>query len=195
MQILKTSYGATKLAGEKNQLLNPFTILEGLGAGDGKVIADLGCGGVGYFVFAASKLVGDHGIVYAVDILKPNLEGIKSRAKSEGIYNIRTIWANLEVLSGTKIPTNTVDIALFINTLFQTRKHREVLHEAFRIIKPGGVLAVIDWKPVSMPIGPPAGERVGKERVREFAVLSGFTQGEEFEAGKYHYGIKFYKKK
>lgn len=194
MQILKTEKGITRLAGDKNQLLNPFTILEGLGVGDSKVVADLGCGGVGYFVFAASKLVGDQGMVYAVDILKPNLEGIKSRAKSDAIYNIRTIWANLEVLNGSKIAANSVDIALFINTLFQTKKRREVLHEAFRIIKPGGLLAVIDWKPVATPLGPPPMERVGKENIKQLAVLSGFTQGEEFEAGKYHYGIKFYKK-
>ena len=195
MQILKTAGGSIKLAGEKNQLLNPFIILEGLGVGDGKIVADLGCGGVGYFVFAASKLVGDHGIVYAVDILKPNLEGIKSRAKSEGIYNIRPVWANLEILNGSKIPSNSVDAALFINILFQTKKYREVLHEAFRIIKPGGLLAVIDWKFTPTPLGPPPNERVGKDKIKEFAVLSGFTQGEEFEAGKYHYGIKFYKKK
>ena len=194
MQIFKTTKGITKLAGENNQLLNPFIILEGLEVADGKVVADLGCGGVGYFVFAASKLVGDKGMVYAVDILKPNLEGIKSRAKTEGIYNIRVIWANLEVLDGSKIHSNSVYVALFINMLFQTKKHREVLHEAFRMVKPGGVLAVIDWKSIAMPFGPPPNERIGKDRIKEVAVLGGFTQGEEFEAGKYHYGIKFYKR-
>lgn len=194
MQIFKQSGDITKLAGENNQLLNPFIILEGLGVGENTKVADLGCGGVGYFVFAASKLVGDKGLVYAVDILKPNLESIKSRAKQDGIYNIRLIWSNLEVYGGTDIPAGSIDIALLINVLFQTRKHKEVLREAYRIIKPGGgILAIIDWKSRAMPFGPPSGNRLDKSKIEQLAVLSGFVLRDEFEAGKYHYGLKFVK--
>ena len=193
MSVLKKIEGVTHLEGGGNQLLNPFTILEGLGISQGNTIADFGCGGVGYFVFAASELVGDKGRVYAVDILKQNLESVQKKVREENIYNIKTVWSNLEILGGTKIPENSVDIGLLINVLFQTDKHQDVIKEAYRLIKKCGTLAIIDWKFHATPFGPPSGSRLDKEKIVNIATLSGFRLENEFEAGKFHYALKLVK--
>lgn len=193
MAILKTVDGVQHIVGSNNQLLNPFIILEGLGVSAGKTVADFGCGGVGYFVFAAAELVGDKGKVYAVDILKANLESVQKKIRQDNIYNIQTVWSNLEVFGGTKIPERSVDIGMLINVLFQTTKHKEVLKEANRLMKKGGTLAIIDWKSHAMPFGPPSGHRLNKDTIINLATVSGFRVASQFEAGKYHYGLKFVK--
>lgn len=193
MAILKKIEGVTHLEGGGNQLLNPFTILEGLGISAGGDVADFGCGGVGYFVFAAADLVGEKGRVYAVDILKQNLESVQKRIREDNIYNIKTIWSNLEIFGGTKIPPGSLDIGLLINVLFQTDKHQDVIKEAYRLIKKGGTLAIIDWKSHATPFGPPPGNRLDKEKIVHIATVSGFRLDNEFEAGKFHYALKFTK--
>ena len=192
---IQTKNGVSRIAGETNALLNPFTILEGIGVTGGRTVADIGCGGVGFFVFPAAKLVGDNGTLYAVDILKENLNAIRSRAKQEGANNIRLIWSNVEMIGGTDIQENSVDIALVVNTLFQTNKMKDVLKEMYRIVKPGGRLAVIDWKSLEMPFGPPLFDKTNKEKIRHYALLAGFADGGDFEAGKYHFGLNLLKRK
>jgi len=54
---------------EQRQFLNPNEILEEIGLMGQMTFADFGCG-AGYFTIPAAKMVGDHGKVYAVDILK-----------------------------------------------------------------------------------------------------------------------------
>ena len=193
MAIVKTVEGVRHVVGSRNQLLNPFTILEGLGVSAGKTVADFGCGGVGYFVFAASELVGEKGKVYAVDILKANLDSVQKKIREDNIYNIQTVWSNLEVFGGTKIPQNSLDVGLLINVLFQSEKHKEVIREAHRLIKKGGILAIIDWKSKAMPFGPPTGHRLDKDKIINIATLGGFRVENQFEAGKYHYALKFVK--
>ncbi|MCL5036953.1 MAG: class I SAM-dependent methyltransferase [Chloroflexi bacterium] len=56
----------------------------------GSVGADIGCG-FGYHVFYFSKIVGNNGRVYAIDIDERRTEYIKKRARSKGIENIITV--------------------------------------------------------------------------------------------------------
>ncbi|KKT07436.1 MAG: Methyltransferase type 11 [Parcubacteria group bacterium GW2011_GWA2_43_17] len=82
-----------------NQLLNPLTILrDHLKIAMDARVADLGCGSMGFFSLQAAALAGDKGQVYAVDILKEVLSSVEGRARQAGLYNIKTVWSNLEVV-------------------------------------------------------------------------------------------------
>jgi ubiquinone/menaquinone biosynthesis C-methylase UbiE len=156
-------------------------------------VADLGCGTSGHFVFPAAKIVGDRGVVYAVDILKPSLESIAKRAKQEGITNIVTVWSDLEVYKGAKIETESLDVAMLINTLFHSQKRAEMIREAIRMIKKGGKLLVIEWEDTSLPFGPPPEKRVKMGPLKTACEKLGLKTIEEFSAGEYHYGMLFTK--
>ena len=175
-------------------LLDPVKILQHVGVGFGQKFVDLGCGGAGYFVLQAAKMVGERGKVYAVDVVKAALSSLESRAKTEGVSNVQTVWSNLEVYNAAKVIENeSLDIALAKNVLFQSKKHIEFLKEAHRMLKQGGKLVVIDWRPTSTPVGPPISTRVTEEQVRSAAQAAGFTESGTFDAGKFHYGIIFKK--
>ncbi|NQU83923.1 MAG: class I SAM-dependent methyltransferase [Parcubacteria group bacterium] len=171
------------------KLLNPLEILKNVGVQEGMIITDLGCGTMGHFVFPASHLVGEKGIVYAVDILKPALAGVESRAKMEGATNVKTIWSDIEILGGTKIKDGTVNITFVINV----GAGSEMLKEAVRLTKKGGKILVIDWGKGASPLGPPPEKRPDTEKIKTDAKGLGLSLEKEFKAGPYHFGMTFIK--
>lgn len=182
----------TKVAGG-NELLNPEKLLKETGVGYGTRVGDLGCGRTGYFTLQAAKMVGDKGQVYGVDIIKEVLQSVASRAKLEGLDNIKTIWSNLEILGATRIKEASLDFALVINVLFQSQKQKEILKEAARLLKRGGKLLVVDWGEREAPFGPKVKDRVPPKVVERIMFELNFKKEKSFEAGPYHYGYVFIK--
>lgn len=177
-----------------NELLDPKYLLKDvLEVAYESKVGDLGCGTMAFFTLEAAKIVGNKGQVYACDVLKEVLSSVESKARQEGLYNIKTVWTNLEVVGAAKIPSESLDYALLINTLFQTQKHLEMLQEAHRLLKPEAKLLVIEWKSAGGPFGPPKELRLAKEDIERMATEVGFAKEKEFEAGQYHYGIIFVK--
>lgn len=176
-----------------NELLNPTAILERLGVEKGSNLADLGCGGAGHFIIPAAQVVGSDTVVYAVDILKSVLHNVASKARLDGINNIRTVWTNLEKPGATKINQESLDFALLINILFQSTRHKEIITEAKRLMKPGAKLLVIDWLSVKMPFGPATENRVNPEDIKRICQSLSLKLIEEFKAGNYHFGLIFQK--
>ncbi len=152
-------------------------------------VAELGCGNFGFFVWPLAKTVGRYGLVYAVDILKPNLDEIKRRAVHDNLPQVKTVWSNLEIFKATNIETSSLDNALLINVLHQSAKKIEILREAIRLLKRGAKLLIIEWKTADSPLGPELSRRVKIEALKTAAPKIGLDLKEEFEAGPYHYGL------
>ena len=177
-----------------NELIDARKLLTRAGIKQGDIVAELACGATGHFVFPAAHMVGSTGRVYAVDILKPVLEAILSRAKLEGVDNVETVWTDLEKPGAMKIADGSADLTLLINDLSQIPARATVLSEAARITKSGGTLLVGDWKQTASPFGPPTERRLNPAIVRQLSQEAGFEYSEEFEAGPYHFGLIFRKK-
>ncbi|MDO8592191.1 MAG: methyltransferase domain-containing protein [bacterium] len=176
-----------------NTLIDAALILSKAQVQEKNKIADLGCGSSGHFVFPAAKMVGSKGVVYAVDILRTVLETINMRARAENLSNIKTVWSNLEIFGAAKIASGSLDVVLLVNTLYQSHKRPEILREAIRLLKKNGRLAIVEWKNIAAPFGPPAEEKVKKELVDNAAKKLGLRPEEEFAAGQYHYGLIYSK--
>ena len=176
-----------------DKLLDVNLILSKVGLEENMRLADLGCGTSGHFSFPSASMVGRGGMVYAVDILKTVLETMNRRIKQEKIDNIKTIWSNLEIFNATRIESNSLDVCLLINTLYQSHKRVEILREAIRMLKKEGKIVVVEWKNTALPFGPPLEERVKEELLKNGAKKLGLELETEFFAGKYHYGLIFIK--
>lgn len=174
-------------------LLDVNSILDKIQVCEKMNVADFGCGASGHFVFPAAKMIGEKGKMYAVDILKSVLETIERRTKQENLENIIPLWSNLEIFGATEIESGSLDIALLVNTLYQSHKRAEILREVIRAIKKGGKIVVIEWKNVALPFGPPEEKRVNMENLKTGAAKLGLKLEEEFNAGPYHYGLIFSK--
>lgn len=174
-------------------LIDPHLVFDKIKLAAGMRVADLGCGRTGHFVFAASRIVGDAGIVYAVDIVKEILVSIKSRIRSEGYDNVQTVWSNIELPGKTPIPAASLDVCFIINVLFLTRDRAAAIAEAARMIKSGGVLAVIDWvEPLGM-LGPAPSERIDRGALIALAERGGLIFAGECAPGDHHFCLIFKK--
>ncbi|MBU1148953.1 class I SAM-dependent methyltransferase [Patescibacteria group bacterium] len=176
-----------------NELLNPEKILKKVGIGFGDKVIDLGCGGAAFFTLQAARMVGQDGVVYAVDVLKPVLASVESKAFLNGVRNIKTVWSDLEVYNATNIPDETADLAMLINVLFQSEKKLELIKEGVRMVKSGGRFLFIDWKDAGAPFGPPKKMRVSPDEIRQIAKQLNLKEIEYFDAGTYHYAFIFAK--
>jgi len=177
-----------------NTLLAPRLVLEKVGLKEKMTVADLGCGSSGYFTLVAAEMVGKRGKVYAVDILKTALQGVIGRAKMSGVHNIIPVWSNLEVPNGAKvIKNNSLDVALLINILFQSKNHEAILKETARMTKQRGKVLIVDWESTGAPFGPTIEDRPDKENLKRLAQQQGLKFVEEFAAGQYHFGLIFKK--
>jgi ubiquinone/menaquinone biosynthesis C-methylase UbiE len=174
---------------KRTVLFDIENILRKITIEEGQKVAELGCGNFGFFVWPMAKLVGRHGQVYAVDILKNTLEEIKRQALKENFPQVKTVWSNLEIFKATDIETSSLDCALLINILYQSEKRIEILREAIRLLKRGGKLLIVEWENTDSPLGPILEKRVKLDSLKSVAPKIGLDIRDEFIAGPYHYGI------
>lgn len=174
-------------------LIDPGAIFAKINLTKGMRVADLGCGRTGHFIFTASKIVGDGGLVYAVDIMKGIVESIKNRARAEGFDNIHVIWSNVEMVGQTPIPEGSLDVCFLINMLFLTADRKAALAEAARLLKPDGLLVVVEWEKKLGPLGPDTNKQVRPNVLTLEAEELALKLQDSFPAGDYHYCLIFKK--
>lgn len=165
----------------QDSFLNPETVVDEWDVRPGETVADFGAGS-GFFSIALAKRVGHAGKVYALEIRQEALDAIKSKVKLYRLLNIDPIRANLEAERGSTLKNDTMDKVVISNILFQAESKKNIVQEAFRILRPGGVALVIEWK-----------EKVKKNEVERLFEEVGFSLKKEFDAGSHHYGLIFKK--
>jgi len=167
--------------------LNPNKVLNNIKLRESMIACDFGSGSGGWAIPLAKRL--KEGKVYAIDILEEPLSALRSRANLEKVFNIETIRSDVE--KGTSINSNSVDLVLMTNLLFQIENKKKVFAEAKRILKKGGEILVIDWL-AKVPFGPKKG-RVSAESVKKMAKDAKMKLKKKFAAGAYHFGLVFTK--
>lgn len=176
-----------------NQLIDPQLLFRKTQLRKNMYIADFGCGRTGHIIFPAVKIIGEHGLIYAVDIMKDILENINKRARLHNIGNIHTVWSDLETVGKTAIPEKSLDIIFMINTLFHMQNKINVLNEANRLLKSKSRFIIVDWIANNLAIGPKGDKLVDFSQIKSWAQNNNFTVQEEFPVSAYHIGIVLYK--
>jgi len=151
-------------------------------------VADFGAGS-GAYTFVAAELIGHDGKVYAVEVQKELAEKLATQAIERGFSNIETIWGDIDRVGGSKIVENSLDAVIISNVLFQSENKQSLAREAFRILKSGGKVLVIDWSASFGGIGPSSAEVVTATQGKAIFIETGFTFEKEFSAGAHHWGI------
>lgn len=168
--------------------LRPEQTLKQLDIHDGIAVADFGSGR-GYFSIPMAK-INPNGTVYAVDVIEEALQAVRAKAKLEKIFNIQTIRANLEVLGGSKLDDQSIDLVILANILFQTKNKKDILKEVKRVLKNGGKVAIIDWIE-GVAMAPKEGWLISKEEAQQLAEETGFDLDKELEVDEHHFGLLF----
>ena len=156
----------------------------------GDTVADLGAGN-GYFLSELVAAVGERGLVYACDIQRPLVESIGDQARTYPDGVVCPLWGDLEAEQGTKIPTDAVDRAIVVNTLFQIEDKEAAVKEIRRLVRPGGKVFVIDWTEPWGGLGPRADMVCTEQQASALFEQAAFVQEMTFPAGDHHYGLAF----
>jgi ubiquinone/menaquinone biosynthesis C-methylase UbiE len=124
----------------------------------GAKVLDVGCG-TGASALPAAQTVGKNGFVVGVDLASRLLERARTKALSAGLDNIEFRQADMTAL---EYPDGNFDAVVSVFSIFFVP---DMVRELWRMVRPGGKLAVTTWGP---RIFEPAYSRwliaVGKER-------------------------------
>lgn len=174
-------------------LIDPFSVFTKIGLVKGMRVADMGCGRTGHFVFPASRIVGDTGLVYAVDILKDVLESISSWVRTQALGNIQVVWSDIEMINKTPIPPKSLDMCFFMNVLCGLKNKQGALSETARLLKDDGQVVVVDWSKRLGTLGPSDDAMVDPKQLAEVATKCGLKLVKEIVVSDYHYCLIFKK--
>ena len=124
---------------------------------EGTVVADIGAGD-GTYSFLAAEKVGPSGRVYATEIDKEKLQGLKAEAAKREMKNIVVVEGSAD---DTKLATSCCDTIFLRHVYHHLTQPLEFDRNLVRSLRPGAYLAIIDFPP--SPNLPPV-EGVPKNR-------------------------------
>jgi predicted methyltransferase len=115
-------------------------VMEVLGVRPGVAVADVGAGS-GWFSVRAARMVGESGVVYAIEINREYVSHIEERAKREGLSNIKVILGKTD---DPLLEPRSVDVVLLLKTYHELHEPLALMRKLRTAMRPGGTLGVID---------------------------------------------------
>lgn len=147
-------------------------------------LLDIGCG-IGYFTIPAANIL-NQGKVIGLDIVPEIIDLAKERA-----MNISNIEFKICEEYSFPVEDGSIDYVFISNVIHEIENRPKYFKEIQRVLKPNGMLFIIDWEKKETKSGPPISDRISREEMIELCNLNNFKHIENIDINADHYGIKF----
>lgn len=148
----------------------------------GEVVVDLGSGG-GLDVFLAAKIVGPEGRAIGIDMTPAMIERARANAEAGGYTNVDFYLSTIDKIP---LPDASVDCVISNCVLNLAPDKPAVFREIFRVLKPGGRLAVSD---IALKAELP--EAVASSMAAYVGCIAGAIRIEDYKSGLLNAGFKY----
>ena len=174
-------------APERDAWQQPEAVIAALGIQAGQSVADVGAG-TGYFTVRISPVVGRTGRVLAVDVEPSMVEHLRRRAAESGLDNVEAILARA---NDPQLDPASVDLVFICDTWHHIDDRLHYLDRLRTALRPGGHVAIIDFKPGALPVGPPKGHKLSSEAVIAEFSQAGWQLSGDLDVLPYQYILVF----
>lgn len=105
------------------------------------LVADIGSG-AGYYTLRLARRV-PHGRVFAVDLQPALLDSVVALAEAEGLRNVEPV---VGTETDPRLPPSRIDLALIVVSYHEFTHPREMIEGIGRALRPGGRLAMVEYR-------------------------------------------------
>jgi ubiquinone/menaquinone biosynthesis C-methylase UbiE len=144
-------------------------------------VGDLGCG-PGAFALAFAKACPE-GVVFASDIEPRQLDVVRAKIHSTNLRNIVPVLASED---DPHFPPASLDIVFIGDTYHHLDDRVAYMRRLMKVLKPGGRLVVLDYKPGKLDIGPPPEHKLKPLQMTRELLDAGWKQVEKFDTHPFH---------
>jgi ubiquinone/menaquinone biosynthesis C-methylase UbiE len=148
---------------------NPPHLLALAGLQPGQTALDLGSG-PGFWTLPMAEIVGPQGQVIALDVSPEMLEAL---AAENPPPHVRLLHGELPAIN---LPDASIDFVWAAFILHEVEQPATLAMEMRRMLRSGGRIAVLDWRPDAQSgNGPPPAHRLSSRQVEELLRVAGLT--------------------
>ncbi|MCE9593037.1 MAG: class I SAM-dependent methyltransferase [Planctomycetes bacterium] len=148
---------------------------------DGMTIADLGCG-PGVFSRAFAKAL-PHGVVYAVDVEPRQLDRLREHLIEDQLFNVVPVLASYTT---PHLPPASCDLIFIADTFHHFEDRVAYTRNLQRFLKPDGRLAILEYKPGDLPVGPRGDHKLKPGQLASELESAGYERVAAFDTHAYH---------
>lgn len=169
---------------KRDEWQKPHEVIKVLALKPDAVVADIGAG-TGYFAVRIASML-PRSTVYAVDVERDMVRYLAERGKRERLPNLKPIAGTP---SDARLP-GKADLLLLVDVYHHIEHRERYFRKLAASLKPGGRLAIIDFRPDS-PEGPPKAARIAPERVKAELAAAGYVLREQHGFLPHQYFLVF----
>jgi ubiquinone/menaquinone biosynthesis C-methylase UbiE len=147
----------------------PDRVITALALAPGQKVADVGAG-TGYFSVRLARSTAKP-IVYAVDLEPKMIEHLTARAQAEHLPNMRAVQASA---TSPNLP-EPVDVVLVVDTYHHIGNRAAYFASLKRHLRPGGRVAMVDFRKGTGGDGPPEHFRFLPEQITAEMAQAGYV--------------------
>ena len=157
-------------AAERDRWQKPDAVIAALALRPEHRVADIGSA-TGYFTVRLARAV-PRGKVWGVDIEPDMVRYLNARAAREKLANLSSIRGDA---ADPRLPEK-VDLVFICNTYHHIERRTDYFARVAARLRPGGRLAVVDFKRGKLPVGPPERERIAPAQLERELVAAGYER-------------------